>query len=132
MTPFEWLKLLHVGCAFASLSGFTLRGYWKLTDNPLLARRLTRVLPHCIDTLLLASAVGMLVIWRTSPLEFDWLLAKLVALMVYIGLGMVALRFGRTARGRTVAYTLALASGLYILSVAYTKSAAGLLSLAPG
>ena len=31
MSAFEWLKLLHVICAFASLSGFALRGYWKLT-----------------------------------------------------------------------------------------------------
>jgi len=32
---FAALKLLHMGCAFASISGFALRGYWLLSDNPL-------------------------------------------------------------------------------------------------
>ena len=69
MTPFDWLKLVHVSCAGLSISGFALRGYWMLTNNPLRQRRLTRVLPHIIDTLLLGSAVGMLVIWQVSPLQ---------------------------------------------------------------
>ena len=91
-----------------------------------------KILPHCIDTLLLGSAIGMLVIWRTSPLEFNWLTAKILALLAYIGLGMMALRFSTTTQSRALAYGLALTSGAYIVSVAYTKSAAGLLSLARG
>ena len=132
MTPFEWLKLIHVSCAFISIAGFTLRGYWKLGNNPLLNRRPARVLPHIIDTLLLGSAVSMLVIWKSSPLDFGWLTAKILALLAYIGLGMVTLRFARSEKGRQVAYGLALASAAYIMSVAYTKSAAGLMSLAWG
>jgi uncharacterized membrane protein SirB2 len=89
-------------------------------------------LPHIIDTLLLGSAVSMLVIWKSSPLDFGWLTAKILALLAYIGLGMVTLRFARSEKGRQVAYGLALASAAYIMSVAYTKSAAGLMSLAWG
>jgi len=132
MTVFEWLKLVHMSCAFLSIAGFTLRGYWKLSDNPLLLRRPARVLPHIIDTLLLGSAIGMLVIWKTSPLEYSWLMAKILALLAYIGLGMVTLRFGKTREIRIIAYGLALASAAYIVSVAYTKSAAGLVSMALG
>jgi uncharacterized membrane protein SirB2 len=68
---FEWLKLIHISCAFATITGFALRGYWKLTDNALLELRAAKILPHIIDTLLLGSAVGMLVIWKASPLEFS-------------------------------------------------------------
>ncbi len=132
MTPFEWLKLTHVSCAFVSIGGFALRGYWKLSGNPLLQRRLCKVLPHCVDTLLLATAIGMLFLWQTSPLQHSWLMAKILALLAYIGLGMVCLRFGKSQPGRATTYGLALASALYILSVAYTKSAAGLLSPALG
>ena len=128
MTPFEWLKLTHVGCAFVSITGFALRGYWKLTGNPLLDRRAVRILPHFVDTLLLGSAIGMLVIWQASPLQFDWLVAKICALLLYIGLGMVVLRFGRRQGTRRLAYGLALLCAAYILSVAYTRSAAGLFS----
>ncbi len=122
MTLFEGLKHLHMGCAFLSIAGFTLRGYWMLIDSPLLRRRPARVLPHIIDTLLLASAVGMLFIWQLSPLQSDWLIAKIIALLLYIGLGMVALRFGKSRKTRVNAWLLALLAAAYIVSVAYSKS----------
>lgn len=125
MTLIENLKLIHVSCAFISVSGFVLRGYWMLTGDARLQRRLTRVLPHVIDTLLLASAVGMLLILQISPLQSGWLSAKLLALLVYIVLGMVALRFGRTTRQRTTAWVLALCVAMYMFSVAYAKNPAG-------
>ena len=126
MTSFDLLKTLHMVCALASIVGFAVRGHWMLGDNPLLQRRLARVLPHIVDTLLLASAVGMLIIWRLSPLDADWLIAKILALLVYIGLGMVALRFGPTRQIRLVAWLAALTTAAYIVTVAYSKSPLGL------
>ena len=90
-----------------------------------LSHRLTRTLPHILDTVLLGSAVAMLLILDLSPFAVDWLGAKLAALLAYIGLGLVALRFGRSRRVRIGAFWLALATGLYIISVAYTKSPMG-------
>jgi uncharacterized membrane protein SirB2 len=127
VTLFEGLKHLHMGCAFLSIAGFTLRGYWMLIDSPLLRRRPAKVLPHMIDTLLLASAVGMLFIWQLSPLQSGWLIAKIIALLVYIGLGMVALRFGKSRKTRVNAWLLALLAAAYIVSVAYSKSPWGFL-----
>lgn len=132
MTLFEWLKLIHVSCALLSISGFALRGYWKLSGNPLLTRRPVRIVPHAIDSLLLVSAVGMLWIWRASPFQLDWVMAKILALLGYIGLGMVVMRFGTSDAGRRAAYMLALACAAYIVSVAYTKSPAGILAAARG
>ena len=126
---FVGLRLLHISCALLSVSGFALRGYWMLTDNPLRQRRTARVLPHIIDTLLLGSAVAMLVIWQTGPQQQPWLIAKIAGLLLYIGLGMVALRFGRTRRVRVVSYSLALLTAGYIIAVAYTKSPLGPLTL---
>jgi uncharacterized membrane protein SirB2 len=125
MMLFIWLKMAHISSALLSISGFALRGYWMLTDNPLLRRRLTRVLPHVIDTVLLGTAIGMLFIWQTDPLQLSWLIAKIVGLLLYIGLGMVALRFGKTRRRRATAFALALLTAAYILSVAYSKSPLG-------
>jgi len=127
MMLFEALKHLHMGCAFLSIAGFILRGYWMLTSSPLLRRRPAKVLPHLIDTLLLASAVGMLLIWQLSPLQSDWLIAKILALLVYIGFGMVALRFGKSMKTRVNAWLLALLAAAYIVSVAYSKSPWGFL-----
>jgi uncharacterized membrane protein SirB2 len=126
---FMVLKLVHIACAMLSISGFALRGWWMLTGNALLQTRLARVLPHLVDTLLLGSAIWMVVLWQVNPFQLDWLSAKIIALLVYIGLGMVALRFGKTRRIRVGAYVLALATATYIVSVAYSKSVAGLLAV---
>ena len=114
--------LIHVSCALLSISGFALRGHWMLTDNPRLQHRASKTLPHVLDTLLLGSAAAILFQWGASPFAMPWLSAKIVALLVYIGLGMVALRFGRSRRVRATAWLLAMLSAAYIVSVAVTKS----------
>jgi uncharacterized membrane protein SirB2 len=129
VTLVETLKLIHVSCAFASISGFGLRGYWMVSDNPLLQHRLSKVLPHVIDTLLLGSAISLLMVLHLSPLVHLWLGAKIIALLLYIGLGMAALRFGRTKKIKISAWLLALLMAGYIVSVAYSKSPWGILQL---
>jgi uncharacterized membrane protein SirB2 len=125
VTLFESLKLTHVTCAFLSIAGFILRGYWMAIDHPLLQRRPAKVLPHLIDTVLLGSAIAMLVVMRLSPLAAPWLTVKIAALLLYIGLGMVALRFGRTKQVRISAWLLALLTAAYMVAVAYSKSPQG-------
>ncbi len=122
---FDVLKTIHVLSATASIGGFILRGYWMFTASTLLDRRGAKILPHIIDTILLGSAVGMLLIWHSSPFSTGWLSAKVIALLAYIGLGMVALRFGKTRRVRTWCWLMALVVAAYIVSVALTKSAQG-------
>lgn len=126
MTLVESFKLVHVSCAFISIAGFGLRGYWMATDHPLLQSRAVKVLPHIIDTLLLVSAVTLLLILQLSPLAQPWLIAKILALLIYIGLGMVALRFGRTRKTKVMAWLLALLTAGYIVSVAYSKNPWGI------
>ena len=122
MTLFEAFKLVHVSCAFMSIAGFGLRGYWMASEHPLLQHRAAKVLPHIIDTLLLGSAITLLFLLHLSPLAQPWLIAKIIALLVYIGLGMVALRLGRTRKTKVIAWLLALLTVVYIVSVAYSKS----------
>lgn len=131
MSLFSTLKLIHVTCALVSVSGFALRGYWMLVDSPMSRNRLVRVLPHAVDTLLLGSAVAMLFIWGMSPLQLPWVMAKIVALLLYIGLGMAVMRFAPTYKSRLAAYVAALCSAGYIMSVALTHSAWGPLAILP-
>ncbi|MEZ5568451.1 MAG: SirB2 family protein [Halioglobus sp.] len=116
------LYIIHVTCAVLSVAGFALRGYWLLQASPLAGHRMTRTLPHVIDTLLLFSAVAMLVSWRLSPMGTPWLLAKICALLLYIALGMLAFRFARSQRTRLVAWLMALVTAAYIVSVALSKN----------
>jgi uncharacterized membrane protein SirB2 len=121
------LKLTHVTCVVLSYAGFVLRGIWMIRDSRMLERRWVRVLPHVVDTVLLASAIALAVVLKQYPFVEPWLTAKLVALLFYIGLGMVALRFGTTRSIRTGAWITAQAVFLYIVAVALTRNPAVLL-----
>ncbi len=118
-------KSLHELCALASFTLFALRGVWMLRDSPQLSRRWVKILPHGIDTLLLASAIALTLMLHQYPLTHAWLSAKLVALLVYIGLGLVALRYGKTKRVRAAAWIGAVAVFLYIASVALSHDPLG-------
>ena len=116
------VKVAHVAAVALSFALFGLRGIWMMVDSPNLGRRWVRVVPHVNDTLLLAAGVWLAFELRLSPAT-PWLAAKLVALLVYIGLGMLALRPGRPKRARIAAWIAALAVFGYIAAVAVTRSA---------
>ncbi|MCH7893250.1 MAG: SirB2 family protein [Proteobacteria bacterium] len=122
MTTFVLLKNVHVVCVGASLAGFLLRGYWALRLDPRLHHRMTRLLPHIVDTCLLLSALGMLFILRLNPLATAWLSAKIIALVAYILLGAMALKYAPGRRSQVTAFVLAIASYAYMLAVAISKS----------
>ena len=63
-----------------------------------------------------------------SPAKAPWIAAKIVALIVYIALGMIAFRFGRTRRIRGIAFALALLTFGYIVTVAISKDPRGMLA----
>ncbi len=52
-----------------------------------------------------------------------WLTAKLIALLIYIILGEIALKHGTTQTIRATAFLLAIATFFYLVSVALTRSA---------
>ena len=100
-----------------------------LLDSSMLQRRWVKVVPHVVDTLLLTTAL-ILVFWSGQyPFVQAWLTAKVVALIVYIGLGTMALKRGRTKAARVRALLAALGVFAYIVAVALTRQVMfGLLS----
>lgn len=123
------LKALHVGSAVLSITGFAARGALMLRDSPILRARFVRIAPHVVDTVLLASAIALAWLSGQYPLAQAWLTAKFVGLLVYIVLGAVALRYGRTLRVRAVAFVLALCAVSYIVCVALTRQVSGPIAL---
>jgi len=117
------LKYLHLSCVVLSGTGFLLRGVWMMQGSPMLARLWVRVLPHVVDTMLLASAIALAVTTGQYPLAHGWLTAKVLGLIAYIILGSIALKRGRTRGIRITAYGGALLAFAYIVAVALTKSA---------
>src|SRR4051794_10804289 len=108
------LKHFHMTCAALSGGFFLVRGTWMLAGSGRLQRRWVKTLPHIVDSLLLASAIGLAAWSHQYPGQMPWLTAKIVALVLYIVLGAVALTYGRTKAVRTAALAGALASFGYI------------------
>ena len=114
------MKSLHIMLAYATVLGFVVRALWAFTDNPLRQQRWVRIAPHVIDTLLLVLGVVMAYQISQSPFS-GWLLAKLIALLAYIGFGVLTLRAGSTGL-RAIGFVGALASIGYIFAVAFTRN----------
>jgi uncharacterized membrane protein SirB2 len=122
------IKHLHVTCVVLSALGFLLRGYWMISGSPLLKSLPARVLPHIVDSALLLSAIALAVMIRQYPFEAGWVTAKVIGLVVYVLLGTVALKRGRTPARRVSAFVAAIVVYAWIVSVALTKDVAGYLA----
>jgi len=116
------LKVVHVASALLSISGFVLRGVWMRQGSPLLKARATRIVPHIVDTVLLVSALALALRSAQYPLVHAWLSAKVLALLAYIVLGSIALKYGKSRQVRVLCFVLALAVFAYIVLVAMTRS----------
>jgi uncharacterized membrane protein SirB2 len=115
------LRGLHIAAVLATLTLFLLRGFWMLKDSPHLRDSWVRIVPHVNDTVLLGAAIAMLFTGGLNPLAQPWLLAKILGLLAYIGLGTVALKRGKTQAVRVKALIAALGVFAYIVAVAVTK-----------
>ena len=124
------LKTVHQTAAVLSFAGFFGRGLGALLGAAWVRGRAAKTLPHIVDTALLASALTMAWMLAVNPLAVPWLLAKIVGLLAYIVLGVVALR-STSAPLRAAAWIAALLTFGYIVSVALRKHPAGFLNWLP-
>lgn len=115
VTWYPFVKQVHLTAITLSLALFLLRGGWMMLDSPRLRDRWVRVLPHVVDTVLLGSAIILTLILHQYPFVHGWLTAKLLALILYIVLGTVALKRGRSKERRLAAFAAALLVFAYIV-----------------
>lgn len=113
------LKHLHITAAALSLLLFIIRAYWSVTGSAALQKKLIRMSPHVIDTILLICGLAMA--W-TIGFNQSWIWAKLVALVMYIGVGTVAIKRGKTPASRLIAALIAVVIFSYIVGVALQRS----------
>ncbi len=123
------IKHLHVTMVVLSALGFALRGWWMVSGNALLTHRMTRTVPHVVDTLLLGSAIVLATMISQYPFQAPWVTAKVLGLVAYILLGTIALKRGRTRVIRVSAWFAAAMVYTWIVSVAFSKNAAGFIPL---
>ncbi len=116
------LKHIHVTSVVLSYLLFFVRGVWMLRVSPVLQQRWVKIVPHINDTILLASAIVLAVLTHRNPAQEPWLAAKIAGLLIYIVLGMIAFRFGKTRGAKITAWILAQVVFIYIVLIALTKN----------
>ena len=116
------VKSIHITCVVSSYTLFFLRGVWMIQNSPRLRQRWVKIVPHVVDTTLLASAITLVIGIRQYPGVDAWLTAKVVGLLFYIGFGMTAFRFGKTMRAKIAAWVAAQLAFFYIVAVALTHN----------
>lgn len=117
------LLTIHVCAVICSGALFILRGIWMMNEAPQLQQRWVKVLPHVNDTILLAAALGLTLSIGQYPFRDAWLTAKVAGLLLYIVLGVIALKTGRTRPIRIGAFVAALLVFAYIVATALTHRA---------
>ncbi len=123
------IKQMHIAFAAVSISLFAIRWLVALFRERWLKHSFFRVLPHLIDTLLLGCAIWLCVFLRQYPFVNDWLTAKVVGLVVYILLGYMAIKGGKSFSQKLVAGILSLLVAGYIVGVAITHNPLSWLAL---
>ena len=118
-----FLRHLHMSCAALIIALFVLRGTCQTAGWPWRQWRWLRIAPHMVDTVLLGAAISLACWSQQYPFAQNWLSAKVVALLVYIGLGSLALRAGISRPVQRSAFMGALLTVAYIVGVALTRSA---------
>ena len=113
------VKSLHVTAVAVSGLLFLVRGAMVLAGSARWAQMApVRFASYAIDTVLLVAGVVLVVMLPDAVFATHWLAVKLVLVVVYIVLGVLALRRARSRAARAVAFVAALAVYALIVGIA--------------
>lgn len=122
------IKAVHIATVLASGGLFLLRGLLLQAGQSRLAMAApVRYLSYSIDTVLLTAALMLLTILPRATFANGWFTVKLLLVVVYVVLGSLALKRGRTPRVRLACYLAALLVFGFVLTVARSHQPLGLL-----
>ena len=121
------IRLFHISCVLISGSLFCLRGLLMLAGSAHSNHVMLRWLSYAIDTALLGAALLLMTLLHQYPIQQNWLTAKLLLIVLYVVLGVFALRRGRTYRVRAGCFAAAVLVYLFVISVARTHDPLGVL-----
>jgi len=121
VSSYTILKHLHMTAAFITVALFCLRLLLDAVGRPGWRRTPLRWIPHVNDTVLLAAAIGLVIVTPWMPFVHGWLTAKIFLLIGYIVAGVYALRPALPVPQRVGATVLALGQVSLIFFLAVTR-----------
>lgn len=84
------VKHTHMAIAVLSILLFYVRAFSRMGKGAIAKNKLVFIGSHVTDTFLLVSAVALLIMASFNPLEMPWLLEKIILVIAYIVLGIIA------------------------------------------
>lgn len=122
------IKLVHITCVLLSGALFALRGGFALAGARWPLALPVRWLSYTIDTVLLTAALMLLTILPGGVFVNGWLAVKLTLLVIYVVLGGFALKRAKTHAGRFGCYLAAIATYVFMYTIARTHHPLGAIS----
>lgn len=115
-------KHLHLTFIAISVILFVVRFIWRLRNSPKLQQKWVKVVPHVNDTLLLISAIMLMLQINQYPFQTPWVTDKLIGLIGYILAGLVTLK-ATTKVWQITGFVVALGWLGFLAHVALSKQA---------
>jgi uncharacterized membrane protein SirB2 len=115
-------KHSHLMLIALSVSFLIIRVLAVSFDAQWVRKKWVKIAPHIIDTLLLISAISLMVIIQQYPGSAHWLSAKVVALFGYIGFASFAFKGKKSIAIRAGFLLLAIGCIVFMGIVAVTKN----------
>ena len=119
------IKHFHIFVALLSGSLFALRGFFALRGARWPMALPVKWFSYAVDTALLTAALMLLTILPGAMFANGWLTVKVTLVVVYIVLGVFALKRAKTPRGRLGCYFAALFTFFCIYSIARAHNPLG-------
>lgn len=118
---YGFIKTLHLTTVSFSLVLFILRGIWMLNNSNGYRKLWIRRTVQINDTILLICGIIMAVAIQQYPFVHAWLTAKLVLLVAYILLGMLALHWLHSKPLQLTAWLCAIGIYGYLIGIALNR-----------
>ena len=122
------IRAVHIGAVIASGALFALRGAGVLSGARWPMAAPLRYLSYSIDSVLLTAALMLIAVLPAAGFANHWLTVKLTLLVLYVVLGSLALKRGRSARVRALCFAAALAVFAGMVGIARTHQPLGWLA----
>ncbi len=118
------LKHIHLVTIALSATLLSLRFILMMMDSPKRNHKFLKVFPHIVDTALLLTGIGLIMVTGFMPFTegASWLTNKLTCVLAYIALGFFALKLAKNKLLKTFAFFGALGWLVMAANIAVSKS----------
>ncbi|GAB5379843.1 MAG: SirB2 family protein [Aliiglaciecola sp.] len=123
MNTYILAKHLHLTAVVLTIALFLLRYFWLLRGSGMLQQKWVKIVPHVVDTVLLASAVALCLLIPLNPLQHPWLWQKILLVILYIFTGYFVLKRAQGLLSKWLGFGVAMACLAMAGKMAVSKQA---------